>query len=88
MADILNKMNEEEAAEYLNQVQTNDPDLYSDIKKYYLTFNDLLEMNEETASDFRTNPDIDIDVFALSVKGLEEEKIQSIMDKEKGGTLF
>ena len=80
MADILNQMNEEEAAEYLNQVQTNDPDLYSDIKKYYLTFNDLLNMNEEVASDFWTNPDIDIDVFALSVKGVDEEKVQSIVD--------
>ena len=80
MADILNKMNEEEAAEYLNQVQTNDPDLYSDIKKYYLTFNDLLDMNEDTASDFWTNPDIDIDVFALSVKGVDEEKVKSIVD--------
>ncbi len=80
MADILNKMNEEEAGEYLNQVQTNDPDLYLDIKKYYLTFNDLLNMSEEVASDFWTNPDIDIDIFALSVKGIEEEKIQSIVD--------
>jgi len=80
MADILNNMNEEEAAEYLNQVQTNDPDLYSDIKKYYLTFNDLLNMNEEVAGDFWTNPDIDIDIFALSVKGFEEEKIQSIIE--------
>jgi len=80
MADILNKMNEEEAAEYLNQVQTNDPDLYSDIKKYYLTFSDLLDMNEDTASDFWTNPDIDIDVFALSVKGVDEEKVKSIVD--------
>ena len=80
MADILNKMNEEEAAEYLNQVQNNDPDLYSDIKKYYLTFNDLLEMSEESAGDFWTNPDIDIDVFALSVKGVDEEKVQSIVD--------
>jgi len=80
MADILNKMNEEEAAEYLNQVQTNDPDLYSDIKKYYLTFNDLLDMNEDTASDFWTNPDIDIDIFALSVKGVDEEKVKSIVD--------
>tara|TARA_B100001142_G_scaffold65858_1_gene65397 strand:- start:13325 stop:14260 length:936 start_codon:yes stop_codon:yes gene_type:complete len=80
MADILNKMNEEEAAEYLNQVQTNDPDLYSDIKKYYLTFNDLLDMNEDTASDFWTNPDIDIDIFALSVKGVDEEKVKAIVD--------
>ena len=80
MADILNKMNEEEAAEYLNQVQTNDPDLYSDIKKHYLTFNDLLDMNEDTASDFWTNPDIDIDIFALSVKGVDEEKVKSIVD--------
>ena len=80
MADLLNKMNEEEAAEYLNQVQNSDPDLYSDIKKYYLTFNDLLEMGEETAGDFWTSPDIDIDVFALSVKGIDEEKTQSIID--------
>tara|TARA_B100000519_G_scaffold144246_1_gene125150 strand:- start:77 stop:1012 length:936 start_codon:yes stop_codon:yes gene_type:complete len=80
MADILNKMNEEEAAEYLRQVQTNDPDLYSDIKKHYLTFNDLLDMNEDTASEFWTNPDIDIDIFSLSVKGIDEEKVKSIVD--------
>ena len=80
MADILNKMNEEEAAEYLNQVQPNAPDLYSDIKKYYLTFNDLLDMNEDSASDFWTNPDIDIDIFALSVKGVDEEKVKAIVD--------
>ena len=80
MADLLNSMDEEEASAYLNQVQTNDPDLYSDIKKYYLTFNDLINMNEEVAADFWTNPDIDIDVFALSVKGLEEEKVSSIIE--------
>ena len=80
MADILNKMNEEEAAEYLSQVQNSDPDLYSDIKKYYLTFSDLLDMNEDTASEFWTNPDIDIDIFSLSVKGIDEEKVKSIVD--------
>jgi flagellar motor switch protein FliG len=80
MADILNKMNEEEAAEYLSQVQNSDPDLYSDIKKHYLTFSDLLDMNEDTASDFWTNPDIDIDVFSVSVKGIDEEKVKSIVD--------
>ena len=40
---------------------------YDDIKKYYLTFTDIINMNEEVASDFWTNPDIDFDVFALSV---------------------
>ena len=80
MADILNTMNEEEASEYLNQVQSSDPDLYDDIKKYYLTFTDIINMNEEVASDFWTNPDIDIDVFALSVKGLEEDKVNAIID--------
>ena len=80
MADILNNMDEEEASAYLTQVETSDPDLYSDIKKYYLTFNDLVNMNEEMASDFWTNPDIDIDVFALSVKGLEEDKVNTIID--------
>jgi len=80
MADILNNMNEEEASAYLSQVQTSDPDLYSDIKKYYLTFNDLVNMSEEIASDFWTNPDIDIDVFAVSVKGLDEDKTNAIID--------
>ena len=80
MADILNTMNEEEASEYLNQVQSSDPDLYDNIKKYYLTFSDIANMNEEIASEFWTNPDIDIDVFALSVKGLEEEKVNAIID--------
>ena len=80
MADILNNMDEEEASAYLNQVETSDPDLYGDIKKYYLTFNDLVNMNEEIASDFWTNPDIDIDIFALSVKGLEEDKVNQIID--------
>ena len=80
MADILNNMDEEEASAYLNQVQTSDPDLYSDIKKYYLTFNDLVNMNEEIASDFWTNPDIDIDVFAVSVKGLDDDKTNAIID--------
>ncbi len=80
MADLLNNMEEEEASAYLNQVQTSDPDLYSDIKKYYLTYNDLINMNEEVAADFWTNPDIDIDVFALSVKGLDEEKVTAITE--------
>ena len=80
MADVLNTMGEEEASEYLNQVQSSDPDLYSDIKKYYLTFNDLLDMNEDVASDFWTNPDIDIDVLALALKGTEEEVVNNIID--------
>ena len=80
MADILNKMNEEEASEYLNQVQTSNPDLYSDIKKHYLTFNDLLNMGEEASSDFWTNPDIDIDAFALAVKGIDIDKTNAIID--------
>ena len=54
--------------------------LYNDIKKYYLTFNDLLNLNEEVASDFWTNPDIDIDVLALSIKGLDEEKVNQIIE--------
>ena len=80
MADILNTMNEEEASEYLNQVQSSDPDLYDNIKKYYLTFSDIANMNEEIASEFWTNPDIDIDAFALAVKGIDDEKTNTIID--------
>ena len=80
MADILNNINEEEANEYLSQIQTKDPDLYNDIKKYYLTFNDLVDLSEEVASDFWTNPDIDIDVLALAIKGVGEDKVNQIIE--------
>ena len=80
MADVLNTMGEEEASEYLNQVQSSDPDLYSDIKKYYLTFSDLLNMSDDVASDFWTNPDIDIDVLALALKGTDEDKVNNIIE--------
>ena len=37
-------------------------------------------MGEEAASDFWTNPDIDIDAFALAVKGIDIDKTNGIID--------
>ena len=46
MAKILSQMDADEAQQYLDQIQVDDIELYNDIKQYYLTFEDLLNMPE------------------------------------------
>jgi len=79
IADILNTMSEDEANSYLNQLMNDDPETYAEVKKYLLTFDDLLSMNEDIASDFWTNPDIDLDILAKALKGIDGELVSSIL---------
>ena len=79
IADILNTMSEDEANSYLNQLMNDDPETYAEVKKYLLTFDDLLSMNEDIASDFWTNPDIDLDILAKALKGVDGELVSSIL---------
>ncbi len=80
IADILNTMSEDEANSYLNQLMNDDPETYAEVKKYLLTFDDLLSMNEDIAADFWANPDIDLDVLAKALKGVDGELVPSILE--------
>ena len=80
IADILNQLNEDEATSYLNQLMTDDPETYAEVKKYLLTFDDLLSMSDDIASDFWSNPDIDLDVLAKALKGIDQETVSSILE--------
>ena len=80
IADILNQMSESEAADYLNQLMTDDPETYAEVKKYLLTFDDLLVMSEDIASDFWSNPDIDIDILAKALKGVDSEQTNVVIE--------
>ena len=80
IADILNTMSESEANEYLNQLMTDDPETYADVKKYLLTFEDLLSMSEDVAAEFWTNPELDIDILAKALKGTSEEQTTAVVD--------
>ena len=80
IADILNTMNEDETNSYLTQLMNDAPDTYAEVKKYLLTFDDLLNMNDDVAADFWANPDIDLDVLAKALKGVDTEAVSSILD--------
>ena len=80
IAEILNTMNEDEANSYLTQLMNDDPETYAEVKKHLLTFDDLLEMSDDVAADFWTNPDIDLDILAKALKGVDADKTSVIVD--------
>ena len=80
MAKILSQMDADEAQQYLDQIQVDDVELYNDIKQYYLTFEDLLNMPEHLMKDFWMSPDIDPDVLAKSLRGYDEDTIKAIIE--------
>ena len=80
MAKILSQMDADEAQQYLDQIQGEDPDLYEAIKQYYLTFDDLLEMPEHLMKDFWMSPDIDPDILARALRSYDEETVNAIIE--------
>jgi flagellar motor switch protein FliG len=80
MAKILSQMDADEAQQYLDQIQGEDPDLYEAIKQYYLTFDDLLEMPEHLMKDFWMSPDIVPDVLARALRSYDEETVNTIIE--------
>lgn len=80
MAKILSQMDADEAQQYLDQIQGEDPELYESIKQHYLTFDDLLEMPEHLMKDFWMSPDIDPDVLARALRSYDDETINSIIE--------
>ena len=80
IADILNQMTEDESTSYLNQLMNDDPETYAEVKKYLLTFDDLLSMSDDIASDFWSNPDIDLDSLAKALKGVESDTMSGIIE--------
>tara|TARA_B100001173_G_C15937313_1_gene525526 strand:- start:40 stop:972 length:933 start_codon:yes stop_codon:yes gene_type:complete len=79
MAKILSQMDADEAQQYLDQIQVDDIELYTAIKQYYLTFEDLLNMPEHLMKDFWMNPDVDPDSLAKALRGYDEEATNAIV---------
>ena len=74
-------MPESEAKQYLGQVQTDDPTLYAEIKKHYISFDDLITtLPEAIASEFWSNPDLDVDLMAKALKGYENETLNKVVE--------
>ena len=55
IATLLNQMSISEADQYLEQIAQDDPELYAEIKKYFLSFDDLVDMPDHLMSTFWKN---------------------------------
>ena len=80
IATLLNQMGTEEAEQYLEQIANEDAELYAAIKKYFLAFEDLLEMPEHIMKVFWRNPEIDAEDLAKACKGYDENVVNNIIN--------
>ena len=78
IANILNQMGSDEAEQYLEQISTEDPELYTEVKKYFLSFEDLLNMPEHIMRVFWRSSEIDVDYLGKAFKGQDQETIINI----------
>ena len=78
IANILNQMTVEDAEQYLEQLSMDDPELYTEVKKHFLSFDDLLEMPDHIMKVFWRNPEIDVDDLSKALKGQEQAIIDNI----------
>jgi len=80
IASILSQMKPDDADQYLEQISTEDPELYANVKKYFLSFDDLLEMPKHIMNTYWRNPDIDVDELSKALKGLDESLVKTILE--------
>jgi len=79
IATLLNQMSIAEAEQYLEQIAQDDPELYAEIKKHFLSFEDLIDMPDHLMSTFWKNPELDIDALAKALKGYEKNTIDHLL---------
>jgi len=79
VSDMLSKMPEDDAKRFLEQMKTDSPDLLNDVKKYYLLFDDVINMPEKIASAFWGSPEIDdLDVMATALAECDPEIVEKL----------
>ena len=80
VATILGEMSEDEAKQYMDQLQVDNPELFDEVKKYYLSYDDLMALSDSMASVFWMNPDIDLEDMAKALKGYDSDIVNKIIE--------
>ena len=78
VSDMLAKMSEDDAKNYLEQMKLDSPDLLNEVKKYFLLFDDVIAMPEGIAATFWGDPEIDLEVMALALADSDTEKVEKL----------
>jgi flagellar motor switch protein FliG len=79
IADIIGSMEASEEEKYLQTLQNENPELYKEVKKYHLTFDDILEkFPDNTKRELFVGADLT--ELALAMKGLDQEIVDQIIE--------
>ena len=78
VSEMLAKMSEDDAKNYLEQMKLDSPDLLNDVKKYFLLFDDVIAMPEGIAATFWGDPEIDLEVMALALADSDTENVEKL----------
>ena len=78
IADIIGNMEAADEEKYLQAIANEDPDLMKEVKKYHLTFDDIMEKFPDSIMRDLMNA-IDLTDVAMALKGIDQEKIDGII---------
>ena len=78
VSDMLSTMSEDDEEQYLNKMKLDNPELFTNVKKYFLLFDDIIKMPERIALEFWSDPDIDLKMMAKALKELDAEIVERI----------
>ncbi|MEE9167723.1 MAG: FliG C-terminal domain-containing protein [Candidatus Neomarinimicrobiota bacterium] len=78
IADILGQMPPEEEERYLETISRESPDLVKEIKKYYLTFDDIFSFPDNLLREIMNT--VELDTIALAFKGLPQETSDKVLN--------
>ena len=74
LANMLNRMDPAQADLFLDKLGQENPELLKDVKRHYLTFDDLLGLPDNILRDILNA--VEVDDIAVAVKGLEEATVE------------
>tara|TARA_B100000886_G_scaffold318404_1_gene258395 strand:- start:11188 stop:12123 length:936 start_codon:yes stop_codon:yes gene_type:complete len=83
IAEIIGNMDAAEEEKYLQTLQNENPELFKEVKKYHLTFDDVLEKFPDNIKRDLFNG-IELEALALALKGLDKEIVDKIIDSLPG----
>ena len=78
VSEMLGKMPEDDAKKYLDQMKLDNPGLFSDVKKYFLLFDDIIAMPDGIAATFWGAPEIDLEIMATALADSETETVEKL----------
>ena len=78
VSEMLGKMPEDDAKKYLDQMKLDNPGLFSDVKKYFLLFDDIIAMPKGIAATFWGDPEIDLEIMATALADSETETVEKL----------